>query len=61
MAKPVVKGPLDGNAFAILGAVKRALERAGQREKVQEYLSRATAGDYDALLRVSMEYVDFDL
>jgi len=61
MSKPVVRGPVDGNAFNILGAVKRALERAGQGDKVQEYMAKATSGDYDTLLRVSMEFVEFDL
>jgi len=61
MSKPVVSGPVDGNAFAVLGAVKRALERAGQGDKVQEYMAKAASGDYDNLLRVSMEYVDFEM
>jgi hypothetical protein len=59
--KPIVRGPLDGNAFAILGAVQRALKQAGQADKVPEYFKRAMAGDYDNLLRVSMDYVEFDL
>jgi hypothetical protein len=59
--KPIVNGPLDGNAFAILGAVRRALKQAGQADKVPEYLSRAMAGDYNNLLAVSMDYVEFDL
>ncbi len=61
MDKPIVKGPVDGNAFAVLGAVKKALEQAGQGNKVAEYMRRATAGDYNHLLAISMEYVDFDL
>ena len=61
MSKPVVRGPVDGNAFAVLGAVKRALERAGQGDKVQEFMAKATSGNYDNLLRVSMEVVDFEL
>jgi len=59
--KPIIHGPLDGNAFAVMGAVIRALKRAGQRDKVQEHMARATSGDYDNLLRVSMAYVEFDL
>ncbi len=61
MEKPIVKGPVNGNAFAVLGAVKKALKAAGQGDKVAEYMRRATAGDYNNLLAVSMEYVDFDL
>lgn len=47
----------DGNAFAILGPVRRALKRAGMQPKAEEYLARATAGDYDHLLAVTLEYV----
>jgi len=61
MDKPIVKGPVDGNAFAVLGAVKKALKEAGQGDKVAEFMQRATAGDYNTLLSVAMEYVDFDL
>lgn len=59
--RPVVKGPVDGNAFAIMGAVKQALKSAGQGDKIREYLGKAMSGDYNHLLTVSMEYVDFDL
>ena len=37
--KPIVKGPIDGNAFVIMGAVTRALKKAGQGDKVDEYRS----------------------
>lgn len=59
--KPVVKGPVDGNAFAVMGAVVRALKRAGQADKVAEYRQKAMSGDYNNLLAVSMEYADFDI
>lgn len=61
MEKPVVEGPVDGNAFAILAVVRRALIRAGQGDKVKEMMDRATSGDYDHLLGVVQEYVEFDL
>ena len=48
----------DGNAYSILGRVSKALRRSGQHEAAAEYLERATAGDYDNLLAVTMEYVD---
>ena len=47
----------DGNAFAILGRVSKALRRADMPEKAEEYLARATEGDYDHLLAVTLEYV----
>jgi len=59
--KPIVKGPVDGNAFMVMSAVTRALKRAGQGDKVKEYQTKAMSGDYDNLLRVSMEYVEFDI
>lgn len=52
---------LDGNAFAVMGAVSNALRKSGQHgDKVAAYRKAAMSGDYDNLLRVSMEYVDFD-
>ena len=51
----------DGNAFAIMGSVKKALRRAGaDQEYIDRYLSEATSGDYDHLLVVSMEYVNVE-
>ena len=49
----------DGNAFAILGKVIRALKRAKvPSEEIQEFQNQATAGDYDHLLRTCSEWVD---
>lgn len=59
--KPTVKGPVDSNAFAVMGAVIRALKKAGQGDKVKEYKAKAMSGNYDNLLAVSQEYVEFDL
>ncbi len=47
----------DGNAFFILSRVKRALERAGHKEAAEQYMEEAMSGDYDHLLRTTMEYV----
>jgi hypothetical protein len=49
----------DGNAFAVMGAVKSALKKAGaSNEELDQYLSDSMSGDYDNLLRVAMEWVD---
>ena len=48
----------DGNAFAIMGKVARALRRAGKPELVKPYMDEATSGDYDHLLQVTIKYVD---
>jgi len=50
----------DGNAYAILGRVKKALQRAGHAELAEQYIKEATSGDYDHLLQVTMEYVETD-
>jgi len=48
----------NGNAFAILGKTKGALKQAGHRQAAEEYMKEATAGNYDNLLQVTMEYVN---
>ena len=47
----------DGNAFFIMGAVSKALRRAGHYDLVKEYTDKAMSGDYNNLLRITMEYV----
>ncbi len=59
--RPVVKLiGMDGNAYFILGRVKKALEKAGMHQEAQKFIERATSGDYDNLFRVVMEYVDVE-
>ena len=48
----------DGNAFYILGTVKRALEKAGYKDLAKQYMKEATIGDYNHLLAVTQEYVE---
>ena len=50
----------DGNAFNVLGKTIKALKKAGYEDLAQQYEQEATAGDYDNLLRVTMEYVDVE-
>jgi hypothetical protein len=51
----------DGNVFAILGTVKRALERAGQRERASEFVAKAMRSkSYDDVLALCFEYVDVE-
>jgi hypothetical protein len=48
----------DGNAFAILARVSRALRRAGVPEaEVSAFREEATSGDYEGLLRAAMRWV----
>lgn len=48
----------DGNAFAILGTVARALRRADHGDEVESFMAEATAADYDHLLATCMKWVD---
>ena len=49
----------DGNAFAILGAVQKAMRRAGlTQEQIDDYTTEATAGDYHHLLSTTIRYVE---
>lgn len=48
----------DGNAFAVLAAVRKELRRNDVSDKeIKEFFDEATAGDYDHLLRTVMEWV----
>ncbi len=49
----------DGNAFSVMGAVTKAMSRAGvSKEEQDEYFRQATAGDYSQLLSTTMEWVE---
>ena len=49
----------DGNAFAIIGRVSKSMRQAGvAKEERDEFMAEATSGDYDNLLRVTMEWVE---
>lgn len=48
----------DGNAFFILGSVKKALLKNGvDKSEVDQYLEEAMSGDYDHLLSTTMQWV----
>jgi len=47
----------DGNAFAILGRVRRAILHSNHPELAADFIAEATAGDYDALLCTCFKYV----
>ena len=49
----------DGNAFAIMGSVSKALRRAGvSADDIQLYTAESMSGDYDHLLRTAMAWVN---
>ena len=48
----------DGNAYAIMGSVRRELRKAGVSEAEQEkYMEESMSGDYDNLLVTAMRWV----
>jgi hypothetical protein len=48
----------DGNAYAIMGAVQKALRNAKvSKEEIDEYLKESMSGDYNHLLRTAMAWV----
>lgn len=51
----------DGNAYAIIARVGRALRRAGiPEEEVAEFRREATSGDYDNVLQTAMRWVEVE-
>ena len=51
----------DGNAFAIMGAVRYALKKAGvPTNEIADYFNQSTSGDYNHLLRVAMAWVNVE-
>jgi hypothetical protein len=51
----------DGNAFSILGRVRRAMHDADvAQEDIDAYHQEATSGDYNYLLEVTMRTVSCD-
>lgn len=55
----LLRASSDGNAFAVLGKVQRAL-RQGKvpAEQISEFMAEATSGDYDHLLQTAMRWVN---
>jgi len=48
----------DGNAFAVMGKVTKALREAGiNKEERDAFTAEATASDYDNLLATCMRWV----
>ncbi len=48
----------DGNAFAIMGRVQRALKDNGvPKEEINEYLDESKSGDYDNLIVTATRWV----
>lgn len=50
----------DGNAFLILGLVRRAISRSNHPDLANEFMQEAMSGDYDHLLQTCMRYVSVE-
>jgi hypothetical protein len=50
----------DGNAFLILGRVRRAILDSNHPELAEEFMLEAMKGDYDHLLQTCMNYVSVE-
>lgn len=51
----------DGNAFAILRAVDKAMEKAGiDKDERNAFFIEATDGNYDHLLQTCIKWVDVE-
>lgn len=51
----------DGNAFAILGKVQRALREAGaDKAEIEDFMAEAMSGDYDHLLATVTAWVEVE-
>ena len=51
----------DGNAFSVLGVVRRAMKQAGlPKEEIDQFTEQATSGDYNNLLATCMKWVDVE-
>jgi len=49
----------DGNAFALISVVRKALRKAEvSQEEIGEFVNEATSGDYTHLLRTCMSWVN---
>ena len=53
----------DGNAYAVLAAIKRAMRHADPpvpQAEIDAFRTEAMSGDYDHLLATAMKYVDVE-
>lgn len=51
----------DGNAFFILGRVRKAMRRAGLgKDEIEQFTAEAQSGDYDNLLATCCRWVEVE-
>ncbi len=60
--RPILRGPVDGNIFAVMGAAGRALQRAGKHDEASKMVERVSdCGSYPQALGIIQEYVEIRL
>lgn len=47
----------DGNAFSIIGRVRRAILKSNRPDLAKAFMEEAMAGDYDHVLQTCLQYV----
>jgi len=48
----------DGNAFFIMGRIRRALRQNGvSNDEIEQYTEESKSGDYDNVLQTAMKWV----
>ena len=59
--KPEVDSDTDGNIFALIGAARRAMKKAGHSRDLMDEMSRRVNAtqNYDAALQELMRWVEF--
>jgi hypothetical protein len=51
----------NGNAFNIIGKVRKEMKRNGvPNDEIDLFINKAMSGDYDNLLRTCMKYVNVE-
>lgn len=62
MPYATLRGPIDSNVFAIIGATSNTLKRAGFRPEAKEFTEKALkCASYHDVLALAQEYVEFDV
>lgn len=51
---------VDGNAFSLLGVCQRALRQNGMSDRIEDFRSEATSGDYTHLLSTIMDWFEVE-
>ena len=50
---------LDGNAYALMGSFSRQARKEGwSKDEIEMVMTECRSGDYDNLLRVTMDWVN---